>query len=516
MAIALSGTDNNTNRASSSALPGQRKKLLALSRSEWAWPLAFLLGMAMIGLRFPLGYLVVLVILLARFRSDRHDFLIMLTLALGGYGSAGLTSWGIHSQWPVTAICILGYFMLKKYRLLDKSMIAWVLYALVLVFFATLSEIAFRIQLPKIVRYLTVVYFVVPLLVFSGMRFDIRHFWRKVMPYVFIMCIFYMIDSIIFSGNILVPQTHITHDLQSYFYDPYWAPGSGRIFRKYPPGLYIMTLAVIPAVRVYRLKVWHWIVLAGGLIVTFTFTFISGVIVAYILCQGNKKMIIRYSVVGVLVLGVLYAVDSQLPKKSMYDTTTYAKPQTYLRIKSSIDQIIDIFKAKDEEDWVVLGTGRIGQAIPKIALLYDEDRQWIGFGFLDNLENTPAKYIIYNDLYFEQYSEENWEVANDIEIMALEVFCTIGFIGLILHVLYFVYMWLTVRRCRYSSYFLSVMLLFAWLGMTGFEGLTRPQGLYLVGLSYGIVLLCNRPWQLKLDHKLAKASEQAGAERLSQ
>lgn len=522
MAIAASLHSNASNGAASAPVKEQ-KQLLRFSPSEWAWPLAFLLSLAMVGLRFPLGYLLVPAILLVRFRLDRHDFLIMLTLALGGYGSATADSWGIHTQYFVILAGVVGYVVLKKNKMLDKSMIAWGLYALALIFFASLSELSFRLQFPKICRYLSVIYFVIPLLVFSGKEFDIRQFWRKVMPYVFIMCIFYIIDAAIFSGNVLVPTTHIFNDAKSYFYDLYWNPLSGRIFRKYPPGLYIMVLALLPAARYYRLRVWQWIVIAGGMLVTYTFTFISGMIVGYIICQNNKKLILRYATIGVVILGVLYAVDSKLPTMSMYDTTTYAKPQTTLRIKSSIDQIIDMFKAKDEEDWVVLGTGRFGQAIPKIALLYEEDREWIGFGFLDVVENAPAKYVIYNDLYFEQYSEDNWEVANDIEIMALEVFCTIGFVGLLLHVLYFVYMWFTVRRCRNVGYFLSVLFMFLWLGMTGFEGLTRVMSLYFVGLSYGIVLLTNRPWQLKREHErerkeceakqLAEASDAAEAER---
>lgn len=520
MAIAASLHSNASNGAASAPVKEQ-KQLLRFSPSEWAWPLAFLLSLAMVGLRFPLGYLLVPAILLVRFRLDRYDFLIMLTLALGGYGSASSLSWGINNMYVMMPVAIVGFFLLKKYKLLTKSMIAWVAYALALIFFAFLSELAFRYQLPKILRYLTVIYFVIPLIVFSGKEFNIRYFWRKVMPYVIIMCIFYIIDATIFSGNVLVANTHIFDNRKSYFYDLYWRPLSGNIFRKYPPGLYIMILAILPAARYYRFKAWQWIVIAGGLLVTYTFTFISGMIVGYIFCQGNKKMMLRYSVIGVVVLGALYFVDAQFPTRSLYDSTLYAKPQSTLRIKSSIDQIFDMFKAQDEEDWVVLGTGRIGQAIPKIALLYEENREWIGFGFLDVVENAPAKYIIYNDLYFDYYSEDNFEVANDIEIMALEVFCTIGFLGLLIHVLYFVYMWYIVRRCRNVGYFLSVMLMFVWLGMTGFEGLTREMGLCMVGLSYGIVLLTNRPWQLKREREreegektqLAGASDAVERER---
>lgn len=484
---------NSAGTTPSPAENGQEKELLRFTLTEWLWPLAFLLSMAMVGLRFPLGYLFAPLIMIARFKSDRYDFLIMLTIFFGGYGVANLTSWGIHSQWIVMLLGIGGYIILRKYRLLNKSMLLWTIYAAALVWLSTYSIVSFRVQLPKIVRYLTVIYFVIPLLVFAGREFNIREFWRRIFPYVIIMSVFYFIDSIIFSGNILVPTTHLFENAQSTFWDPYWRPLSFQAHRKYPVGLYLMTLAVIPAVRVYKLRIWQWIVIAAGMMVTFTFTFISGIICAYIIFQGRIRQLLKYSWIGVLLLGGLYYVDAQLPIRAETGTM-YEVPQSTLRIKSSLDQIFSIFHIEDEEDLAVIGTSRMAQALPKLDLLFNEDKEWTGFGFLDVLENTPSKYIIYNDLYFEEYSEKNWEVANDIEIMPLEVFCTIGYIGLTIHVLYFIFMWLTIRRCRNLPFFTCVMFLFFWLGLTGFEGLARPQGLYLVGLAYGIVLLTNRPW----------------------
>ncbi len=488
-------TASSQTEVPSSAQKRPTKELQPLGGNDWLWPLAFMLSMAMVGLKFPLGYLLAPLIMFARFKSDRYDFLMMFTIFFGGYGLGHLTSWGIHSQWIILVIGMLGFVVLKKYSLLNRSMLLWALYAAALIIISTYSIVSFRIQLPKIVRYLTIIYFIIPLLIFAGREFDIKRFWYRVMPYIIIMSVFYIIDSLIISGNILVPKTHLFEDAQSTFWDPYMRPLSFRLHRKYPPGLYLMTLAIIPVVRVYRLRAWQWIVIIGGMLVTFTFTFISGILAAYIMFQGNIKHLLKYSWIGIITLGALYYVDSKLPVKS-YETTTYAKPQSTLRIKSSIDQIIDLFNVQDEQDLAVLGTGRMAQAIPKLELLYNEDKEWVGFGFLDALINTPSRYIIYNDMYFEEYSEKNWEVANDIEIMPLEVLCTIGYIGLAIHILYFLFMWLTVRKCRNVNYFLCVMILFIWFGLSGFEGLARPQGLYLVGLAYGIVLLTNRPWTL--------------------
>ena len=183
--------------------------------------------------------------------------------------------------------------------------------------------------------------------------------------------------------------------------------------------------------------------------------------------------------------------DSFLPARTSGEG--FSEVHSFLRIKSSLDQIISIFNIQDEEDLARLGTNRMAQAIPKLELLYNENKEATGFGFLDSPDNTPTKYIIYNDLYFEEYSEENWEVANSIEIAALEIFTSIGWVGLAVHIIFFVMLWMTVRKKRNANYFLSVVIAFAWFGIGGFEGLIRAQSLYLIGLTYGIVLLCNRP-----------------------
>ncbi len=135
---------------------------------------------------------------------------------------------------------------------------------------------------------------------------------------------------------------------------------------------------------------------------------------------------------------------------------------------------------------------RAAQAIPKIELLYNEHRQWTGFGFLDYLGNTPARYIFYNDLYFEEFSEDNWEVANDIEVSALRVFVSIGYIGLAAHVAFFIMLWFTIRKKRYVRYFLSVLFAYVWFGIGDYGGLISATTLILLGLTYGTVLLASR------------------------
>lgn len=450
-----------------------------------------MLSMAMVGLKFPLGYLLVPLIMFARFKSDRYDFLMMLTIFFGGYGVAGLTSWGIHSQWIVLVSGLGGYLLLRKYRLLNRTMFLWALYAAALLILARYSIVSLKIQLPKIVRYLTVIYFIIPLLVFAGRDFDIKQFWRRMMPYILLTGIFYIIDCFILSGNVLEPTTHLWGNATSTFDHLIWRPLSLTAHRKYPVGIYLFTLGIIPVIKAFRLTKGQWAIIIGGLISTFTFTVISGFVLVFILFHGRAKQLIKWSLLAVVLFPVLYFVDSFLPARSGGET--YEEVHSFLRIKSSLDQIISIFNIQDEEDLARLGTNRMAQALPKLELLYNEDKQTTGFGFLDAPENTPTRYIIYNDLYFEEYSDENWEVANNIEISVLEVFTSIGWVGLIIHIAFFVALWMLVRRKRHATYFLSVMIAFAWFGIGGFEGLVRAQSLNLIGLTYGIVLLYNRP-----------------------
>lgn len=348
-----------------------------------------------------------------------------------------------------------------------------------------------EVQLQTIVRYLTIIFFIFPLLAFSGREFKMEEFWKRLMPYVIIMCAFYIIDSLIFCGNILVPGTPIWGDsVFSTFWDPVWKPLSFQPFRKYPPGLYLLALAIVPVIQRFRLLPWQWVVIIGGMLVSFTFTVISGIVVTYIVFQGRTKQLLKWCAIGVLLFPLAYYVDSKLPIRGT--GSIYEVPQSCLRIKSSIDQIMAIGSIEDEEDLAQLGSMRAAQAIPKIELLYDEHRQWTGFGFLDYLGNTPARYIFYNDLYFEEFSEDNWEVANDIEVSALRVFVSIGYIGLAAHVAFFIMLWFTIRKKRYVRYFLSVLFAYVWFGIGDYGGLISATTLILLGLTYGTVLLASR------------------------
>ncbi|MDE6285717.1 MAG: hypothetical protein K2L99_01825, partial [Muribaculaceae bacterium] len=163
-----------------------------------------------------------------------------------------------------------------------------------------------------------------------------------------------------------------------------------------------------------------------------------------------------------------------------------------LRIYSSVNQILDVTEAVDDEDLAECGSGRIGQAIPKLELLYSLGYQWKGLGFLSDKTDDP-KFIVENEYYLDK--SESIEIATGIEITALQALITIGYIGLAAHVLFFAYLVWIVRKNRHKWYFYTVMVAFLWFGLGGFEGLIYPMGLELTALAFAVVLLSNKTQQ---------------------
>ena len=133
-----------------------------------------MLSMSMVGLKFPPGFLFVALLLFANFRRNRYDFIITLTFAMGGIGLARPTAYGFNTIYIVLVFGIVGYLVLKKNRTLNMSMLWWALYALVLVWLASRSIVSMEVQLQTIVRYLTIIFYIFPLLTFSGREFKVE------------------------------------------------------------------------------------------------------------------------------------------------------------------------------------------------------------------------------------------------------------------------------------------------------------------------------------------------------
>lgn len=452
---------------------------LVLKWDDFKWPLMFLLSMAMMGLKFPLGYIFVPLILINRFRADRYDFLIMLTIFFGGFAFISENTLPVK-PWDIGLIvAVAGAVFYRKDAVVRKTLFTIIVYGLCLILIATFSDESIMVQLRTIRNYLYFICFIIPLIVFAGRKFEIAEFFHHLFAYVAVICIFYVLDCFVVNGQIFVPCTHVWGGYEGVFYSPIifsW----GSFPRKYPPGLFIAVLAVYPFVRTYRFTGWQLLLVVLTFVATRTFTVITGFIFEYFCSLSKLTKLLKYLAV-VLALGVVvYMVDAELPKDK-------ENQESAMRIYSSVKQILDLREAVDDEDIAKLGSGRMGQAIPKVELVSEYGKEAVGLGFLHPELTTDPRYIIYNTYYID--SEKAEEVATGIEIEPAQVYVTCGYMGLILHILFFVLTYVYIRRYRYASYYLIVIATFFWFGLGGFAQLNAHDGLILASLAYGVVLL---------------------------
>lgn len=461
---------------------GKGKILLTASAGSWTTALVFLLSMSAFGLRFYPALLVVLVVMARTYMRDRYAFLIQTTLLLGGYALTDSTVTGIGFGQVAFFISFFLMLIVRKNPVIKKLTCVWAVYFVVLLAFAFTSEESMRIQLRPLLYYSSFIYIYVPLAVLSGRKFSYDSFVRAVWPYAFILAVFYILDAFVLCGWVLIPRSH-SWGADSSFFDPECYPLSGWFVRKYPPGMYLLALLVFPLARHYRIRLWQWAVIILAVLSTQTFTYISGIALAYLIMQSGLKRVLLYGLLGVVGGIGLYFIDGTME----YTDPNELEKRTPMRIKSSVDQILELTEAVDDEDIAEFGSGRLAQAIPKLELLYQLDMQWRGFGFLDKYETDNPKFIIENEYYKDQ--SEAIEVATDIEIVLLQILVTIGYIGLIAHILFYAYTYWAVRKLKYAGFYLSVLLIFVWLGMAGFEGLIYFMGVQMAALAISVPLL---------------------------
>lgn len=467
-----------------------------LPKSAWVRPLLYMLSLSLLGLKFYPALLLIVVLWIKAFHNDKYDFLIMLSIFFGAFGIIS------HSMFPIWTSdigliisCIL-WLLLRKPPILKKVLIAISAYFIFLCIFAYLSIEQLSIQLLVMRNYLGIVYIIVPIAIFAGHDFDIKQFFTKCMPYVLIMCAFYISDAFIIPGNILVPNTWIGDNVST-FYDLMHLP-LGSVLRKYPPGLFLLTLVVFPIAKYYRLRIWQWLLIIGALFASQTFTVISGIVLGLIFFQGSVRRILIFFSVGIAAFMLIYVADCFLPthKNEIGEEST-------LRIKSSIDQIIALSEVVDDEDLAEFASGRIGQILPKVDLMIKEHRTAIGLGFLHRDKTKINKYIITNEYYSDISLAD--EVATGVEVVPVQIFINIGYIGLIGHILFFIVLYLFIRRLEYKMYYVSAVFIVSWFGLGGFAGLANFSGLELTAIAYGTIILANRDrlrWYKKERHRL--------------
>ncbi len=454
-----------------------------ITRRDWLTPLVFLLSMALTGLSFYPALIIVVAMMFKAYRNSPYDFVIMCLLFLGNYGLTQENTLPVKTYDICVITCLVLFFIYLKPPIVKRTITVVAVYGIALLCIAWFSLESMSVQLYTWRNYLAFIFFIIPIVVFSRRQFVMTELWNSLFPYVFIICIFYIIDAFIFSGNILVPCTAASR--QSTFFDPLMSPLSFAPFRKYPPGLFPMVLLLYPVARYYKLHFWQWCVIILALFASQTFSVLSGFVAAYIFFRfGLRKLLLAISV-GLVSLVSLYFIDGFLPEKKNGDII-----QSQLRIKSSVDQFFDLMDASDDEDIAEFASGRMAQILPKVELVNEEGRQWTGLGFLHPEKNTVKKYVIDNEYYSDiEFSEE---VAALVEVIPVQIYISTGWFGLIVHIIFLVVIYMMIRKLKYAPYLLSVYFCCIWFGLGGFCGLISAHGLFLVALSYSAIILNSR------------------------
>ena len=67
-----------------------------------------------------------------------------------------------------------------------------------------------------------------------------------------------------------------------------------------------------------------------------------------------------------------------------------------------------------------------------------------------------------------------------------------GFVGIIVQHIFYLFIYLVIRKCKYSLYYGVTVICISVLGIGGFMGLNTYYGLLLLGVVLGGILLINK------------------------
>ncbi len=462
-------------------IPYAERPYFSLPRREWALPVAFMLSLSLWGLSFYPAIVLVFFLIVYAARHDRESMIIMLMLVAGGYGyisEAALVVKNIDIILPVSFVLSVIYV---KPPIVSRTLRLFWLYAAALLVLALFSVESLSVQLLNYRYYLSFIFFIIPVVSFAGKEFDMSIFFQRAIQFGFIAAFYYIVDSLILGANVFTPHLFNWSVAIPTFLSPGIKPLS--ILRQYPPGLYILFFAIYPLARIYRLKWWQWAFLLLSILVTQTSTLLLTFVVVFMLCQGRLSQLFKWSLGALAAFAVLFAVDSVLPRSNTKDN------ESMLRIRSTYDQFVNLFDAADIEDISKFASGRMAQIIPKVELVVQEHKQLTGLGFIHREKTKILKYIIHNEYYTNVEIAD--EVATGVECAPVQVWLTVGWIGLAVHILFLWGLWYVIRRLRYSMYFVSVMLCSIIMGLSGWCMPISPHGLIVMGLAYSVVLLAN-------------------------
>ncbi len=470
------------------SVSGDKRTRFEMSRREWGMTIAFLLSLSLTGLLFPLGYLFLAIILVNRFIKDRTDFLIQYLLLVSCSGFVGENAFPFKLTDTALAFSVIGLIVYRKTPLIKKITWLVVAYIAAIFFIAMHSEETMSIQLRTMRGYFFIIAYFIPLLFLADHDFNLKYFCRRLIGYSLVICAFYIIDGFILNGWVLLPSTFIWSDdpVFSTFYDLRWNPFSTYFPRKWPSSAYPLIMCIYPLCRFYKISKWQWAIIIVSMIAMRTMTLVAAFFVTYIFFIGRGKQFIKYTLIGLIALPVLYFVDNSTGR--------------FMRIASTIDQFTSLEAAADIETASEFGSGRFAQAIPKFELWNELGCQMWGLGFLHSELTTNPKFWVWNEFYSDQSEKNASEVATGVEVTQLQTLLEAGIIGLVVQCAFYVMLYLMVRKLKYSSYFLSMLVGMSIFGLGGFGGLIWAYSLTLVAGCLGVVILANRDQSFKSDY----------------
>lgn len=452
-------------------------KRLDIGYEEYGYPLLFFLSLTLLGLECPVGYFFLAAILYYSYKHNRYDFLLQSTLLFGVFGY-----YNENIAFPfkladiALVISLIGAYYYRKNKIIGRLLLLTIIYYAFIFLVAFLSEESFSIQIRRMRQYMQVIYFIYPLLVFANQKFDVQKLFKHILIYVTIVSIFIICDSLVFSNHILLPRTAsgtLTYETLSFI--PF-----ERFVRVYPPVIYLIALLVFPFIKKYKMPLWNLVIIGIGVICTKTFSIMFGLILTYFFFYGNWKK--KLSIVGVVAVLLFFGniADKELGGA--------------LRINQLFDQFGLLTGSKDimddMDDLAEFGSGRGAQIIPKLELLTNTSKQMFGFGFLHDKLTQNDDFYVDNQYYSDSSSAS--EVASFVEVTQVQTILDMGFMGLIVQTAFFIMIYVVIRKYKYRSLYSVTTICISLFGLGGFAGLNSPQGLLIIGLSLGSIILINR------------------------
>ena len=132
----------------------------------------------------------------------------------------------------------------------------------------------------------------------------------------------------------------------------------------------------------------------------------------------------------------------------------------------------------------------LGPILAKVELMQRMHKTDIGLGFLHPEKTKINDFIIFNEYYSDESAAE--EVAAAVEVTQVQTFIHIGWIGLILQLLFFIALYINIRKYRFRAYYVCILVMMGWFGIGGFGGWISYASLFIISVSYAISILGGR------------------------